>query len=335
MKKLLSLVLLLNLAVFAMAYTARNIMIELQLNQLDIMDYVSAPQNTHDADWRITVTDGIDIISTDTNPANHVRLNLQGGPEGITPFLVFGCGPFSTPGYSYGVTFDITLEYLLNDDPATNKATRSVTMPATGNAAQWYYGENAWVLPFDTIPPTYTLRIYSYGWHEPGILLKDGEVIGPTPYIEEKYNPEDLYGVYSMQEVEYTYWTPGELVIDEYTYWSEDFDGNYYLLFTFYIPTPPPACTFTLNLTTDPEGYIISPDPVEVSILDVPIDLWGTYAPYDNPPGDGYWEPAQHVIDANTEWLEDDDGNYYFNFEFVWVETSTYTLSIFPPLKAS
>jgi len=51
MKKFLFIATLLAIAVFASAYTARNFYIELQLDQLDIMNYVDTDFPGHDAAW--------------------------------------------------------------------------------------------------------------------------------------------------------------------------------------------------------------------------------------------------------------------------------------------
>ena len=108
---------------------------------------------------------------------------------------------------------------------------------------------------------TFWLRILSMGLDEPGTLLKDGVVIGTTPYMPaSSTDKSDFYGTYTMQDVAGGTWAPADLVIDENTVWPA-IDGmadNYQIMQTFEwtadIPEPDP--TYTVFFSTDPAGYI-------------------------------------------------------------------------------
>ncbi len=191
-----------------------------------------------------------------------------------------------------------------------------------GEVFNYVHETLTWTLVQDIPENTYWLRILSMGLDEPGTLLKDGEVIGTTPYMPaNSTDKSDFYGVYTMQAVAGGTWAPAELVIDENTEWPAipGMDDNYQIMHTFEwtLDIPEPEPMYTLILHTIPEGYIESPEPSED-----PEDLWGTYIPDPLPaPATGYWVPAELVIDENTEWVEDEDGDYYFEMEFVWEET--------------
>ena len=177
---------------------------------------------------------------------------------------------------------------------------------------------------------TFWLRILSMGLDEPGTLLKDGVVIGTTPYMPaSSTDKSDFYGTYTMQDVAGGTWAPADLVIDENTVWPA-IDGmadNYQIMQTFEwtadIPEPDP--TYTVFFSTDPAGYIT---PNQLGPTEDLESLFGTYAPTPLPaPATGYWTPANFVIDADTEWVEDGD-NYKLEVEFVWTET-TQTIDVY------
>lgn len=82
--------------------------------------------------------------------------------------------------------------------------------------------------------------------------------------------------------------------------------------------------TYTVNMTTVPAGYIT---PATLGPVTDPADIYGTYTPTDVSPT-GYWTPASLTIDADTEWVADNDNNWVFTQEFVWTETTVYQLTV-------
>ena len=332
MKRILLAAFILSLAVFASAYTVRQTSQQLLFENENVMEYITAPAGTNDANWRLDVTDGIDVVSTTTHTAQLVRVETKSGPTGLAAFAFIDMQGFSTPGPSAGITVTFTLTYLLNDDPETNAYTWSKIMPtgsgpvfwATHNSGELYLPES--ILGGEPEPEnTYWLRIFSVGLDEPGTLLKDGVVIGTTPYMPASSTDKSVfYGTYTMQDVAGGTWAPADLVIDEETVWPA-IDGmadNYQIMETFEwtLDVIEPEPTYTLNLSTDPAGYITSPASSED-----PVDLFGTYAPIGPVSTTGHWEPAQLVINEDfEEWIEDTDGNFYYNFEFVWMEETVY-----------
>jgi hypothetical protein len=247
MKKFLFIATLLAIAVFASAYTARNFYIELQLDQLDILNYVDTDFPGHDADFVLSVTDGIDVVSTETHVPTWIRVGVKPGPSGPAAWAFFAASQFTTPGYCYSTTFTITITYPGNTDPETNSATMSYTTAASGNAAIWLYGDTAWQLP-------------------------DSIILGAAA------------------------------------------------------PTP----TYTVNLSTNPEGYIT---PTTLGPTEDVTTIYGTYTPTPLPtPATGYWTPASLTIDEDTQWTADGD-NFVLNQEFVWTETypTTYNLYVNGP----
>ncbi len=84
----------------------------------------------------------------------------------------------------------------------------------------------------------------------------------------------------------------------------------------------PPAtavqATYTVNMTTNPAGYIT---PATLGPVTDVTTIYGTYTP--DPLAGGTWAPASLTIDAATEWTADGD-NWVLNQEFVWTETTQY-----------
>jgi hypothetical protein len=234
MKKLFLATAILLIAVFASAYTVRHTYQMIQLETLSILDYVDPMAPAHDADFQLSVTDGIDVVSTTTHGANLIRVCRSQGPTGPAAYAWFDAQAFTTPGPSAGVVWTITLTYLPNLDEATRTAVMSYTQP-TGTAAVFRYGADTWTLP-DTI------------------------ILGSAA------------------------------------------------------PTP----TYTVNMSTNPEGYIT---PTTLGPTEDVTTIYGTYTPTPLPtPATGYWTPASLTIDENTQWTADGD-NFVLNQEFVWTET--------------
>jgi len=218
----------------------------IQLETLSILDYVDPMAPAHDADFQLSVTDGIDVVSTTTHGANLIRVCRSQGPTGPAAYAWFDAQAFTTPGPSAGVVWTITLTYLPNLDEATRTAVMSYTQP-TGTAAVFRYGADTWTLP-DTI------------------------ILGSAA------------------------------------------------------PTP----TYTVNMSTNPEGYIT---PTTLGPTEDVTTIYGTYTPTPLPaPATGYWTPASLTIDEDTQWTADGD-NFVLNQEFVWTETypTTYNLYVNGP----
>jgi hypothetical protein len=235
MKKLLLIAIVLSLAVFASAYTVRSINQQIMLETLDIMNYVTAPAGTHDANWRLDVTDGIDVVSTTTHMTQLIRVETKSSPTGLGAWAYVDMQAFTTVGPSTNVEITWTLTYLPNTDEATNNYVFSIVLPSGG--AVWRATHN--------------------GLH---LILPDSLILGSVP--------------------------------------------------------PPP--TYTVNMSTNPEGYIT---PTTLGPTEDVTTIYGTYTPTPLPaPATGYWTPASLTIDENTQWTADGD-NFVLNQEFVWTET--------------
>ena len=235
MKKLLLIAIVLSLAVFASAYTVRSINQQIMLETLDIMTYVTAPAGTHDANWRLDVTDGIDVVSTTTHMTRLIRVETKSGPTGLAAWAYVDMQAFTTVGPSTNVEITWTLTYLPNTDEATNNYVFSIVLPSGG--VVWRATHN--------------------GLH---LILPDSLILGSVP--------------------------------------------------------PPP--TYTVNMSTNPEGYIT---PTTLGPTEDVTTIYGTYTPTPLPaPATGYWTPASLTIDENTQWTADGD-NFVLNQEFVWTET--------------
>lgn len=91
--------------------------------------------------------------------------------------------------------------------------------------------------------------------------------------------------------------------------------------------TPPaPTATYTVNMTTNPAGYIT---PNVLGPTTDPTTIYGTYTPTPLPaPATGYWTPASLTIDASTVWTAVGD-NWVLNQEFVWTEVNTYMYNLY------
>ncbi len=249
MKKLLLIAIVLSLAVFASAYSVRSMNQQIMLETLDIMNYVTAPAGTHDANWHLSVTDGIDVVSTDTHLVQLCRVETKSGPTGLAAWAYVDMQAFTTVGPSAGTEITWTLTYLPNTDEATNHIVFSFVIP-TGTSAVWRATHN--------------------GLH---LVMPDSIILGGTP--------------------------------------------------------PPP--TYTVNLSTNPEGYIT---PTTLGPTTDVTTLYGTYTP-DSPlpaPATGYWTPDALIINEDTVWTADGD-NFVLNQEFVWTETypTTYNLYVNGP----
>jgi len=235
MKKLLLIAIVLSLAVFASAYTVRSINQQIMLETLDIMTYVTAPAGTHDANWRLDVTDGIDVVSTTTHMTQLIRVETKSGPTGLAAWAYVDMQAFTTVGPSTNVEITWTLTYLPNTDEATNNYVFSIVLPSGG--AVWRATHN--------------------GLH---LILPDSLILGSVP--------------------------------------------------------PPP--TYTVNMSTNPAGYIT---PTTLGPTTDVTTLYGTYTPDPLPaPATGYWTPASLTINEDTQWTADGD-NFVLNQEFVWTET--------------
>jgi len=205
------------------------------LETLDIMTYVTAPAGTHDANWRLDVTDGIDVVSTTTHMTQLIRVETKSGPTGLAAWAYVDMQAFTTVGPSTNVEITWTLTYLPNTDEATNNYVFSIVLPSGG--AVWRATHN--------------------GLH---LILPDSLILGSVP--------------------------------------------------------PPP--TYTVNMSTNPEGYIT---PTTLGPTEDVTTIYGTYTPTPLPaPATGYWTPASLTIDENTQWTADGD-NFVLNQEFVWTET--------------
>ena len=222
MKRLLLAAVILSLAVFASAYTVRSMNQQIMLETLDIMTYVTAPAGTHDANWQLSVTDGIDVVSTTTHPASGIRVETKMGPTGLAAWAHVNMQEFtSTDGPSAGTEITWTLTYLPNTDEATNTYVFSFVIP-TGASAVWRSTANNLhlVLPDSIIlgsfTPTYTVTMSTVpeGYITPTQL-------GPVEDVTT------IYGTYTPTDVSATgYWTPASLTIDENTQWVAD-GGNF------------------------------------------------------------------------------------------------------------
>jgi len=252
MKKFLIIATLLAIAVFASAYTSRNFWIELQLDQLDIMNYVDTAFPGHDADFVLSVTDGIDVISTETHDPVVIKVTVNAGPNGPVAWATFTAAGFSTPGYSWNKTFTITITYPGNTDPETNSATMSYTTAASGNAAIWLYGDNAWQLPDSIIlgaaapTTTYTLNIAI----NDDVLTTPGTyTINGQPYqaqlVDDNDEVNDLIGTYTISDApEGFYWLVNPIVVS-----ATDFDPETNIAnITFVLAANPVIDTWTYKL---------------------------------------------------------------------------------------
>jgi len=238
MKRLLLAAIILSLAVFASAYSVRAINQQITLETLDIMTYVTAPAGSHDANWHLSVTDGIDVVSTTTHLPIRCRVETKSGPTGLCAWAMVDMQAFhTTSGPSAGTEITWTLTYLPNTDEATNHIVFSFVIP-TGTSAVWRHTGN--------------------GLH---LVMPDSIILGGAP-------PQDP--------------------------------------------------TYTVNLSTNPEGYIT---PTTLGPTEDVTTIYGTYTPTPLPaPATGYWTPASLTIDENTQWTADGD-NFVLNQEFVWTET--------------
>lgn len=258
MKKFLIIATLLAIAVFASAYTSRNFWIELQLDQLDIMNYVDTAFPGHDADFVLSVTDGIDVISTETHDPVVIKVTVNAGPNGPVAWATFTAAGFSTPGYSWNKTFTITITYPGNTDPETNSATMSYTTAASGNAAIWLYGDNAWQLPDSIIlgaaapTTTYTLNIAI----NDDVLTTPGTyTINGQPYqaqlVDDNDDVNDLIGTYTISDApEGYYWSVNPIVVSE-----ADFDPDTNIAnITFVLVANPDSWTYKMKLTASDGG---------------------------------------------------------------------------------
>jgi len=258
MKKFLIIATLLAIAVFASAYTSRNFWIELQLDQLDIMNYVDTAFPGHDADFVLSVTDGIDVISTETHHPVVIKVTVNAGPNGPVAWATFTAAGFSTPGYSWNKTFTITITYPGNTDPETNSATMSYTTAASGNAAIWLYGDNAWQLPDSIIlgaaapTTTYTLNIAI----NDDVLTTPGTyTINGQPYqaqlVDDNDEVNDLIGTYTISDApEGYYWSVNPIVVSE-----ADFDPDTNIAnITFVLVANPDSWTYKMKLTASDGG---------------------------------------------------------------------------------
>lgn len=253
MKKLLFIATLLAIAVFASAYTSRSFYIELQLDALDVLNYVDTAFPAHDADFQLSVTDGVDVVSTATHAATLIRVGTQPGPSGTAAWAYFTAGAFSTPGYAYSKTFTITITYPGNTDTETNYATMAYTTAASGNAAVWLYGDNAWQLPDSIIEgdqptDTYTLKITS---NVPGTIGGNA-----TPYSYPAVgDPADRYGSYAMDPLAGGTWN-GPFPVDATTVWVENpvDSGNWEYTIPFIWTATPDTYQYKLTLNAPDAG---------------------------------------------------------------------------------
>jgi len=238
MKRLLLAAIILSLAVFASAYSVRAINQQITLETLDIMTYVTAPAGSHDANWHLSVTDGIDVVSTTTHLPIRCRVETKSGPTGLCAWAMVDMQAFhTTSGPSAGTEITWTLTYLPNTDEATNHIVFSFVIP-TGTSAVWRHTGN--------------------GLH---LVMPDSIILGGAP-------PQDP--------------------------------------------------TYTVNLSTNPEGYIT---PTTLGPTTDVTTIYGTYTPTPLPaPATGYWTPASLTINEDTQWTADGD-NFVLNQEFVWTET--------------
>lgn len=332
MKKLLLIASILTLVVFAFAAEGRNMYWQLATSSPaeDIMTYVTANIPEHDTDFLLEV-------ECDAYPGE-IYSSADMGPVSPQIGIVYGMFAMARvdqqvwiEDWPAGSTLTLSLTYIPTGFTMTNTYEVDPGSAAIwigddmGNGASWDITDI--VLDDEPEPEDiYWLRILSMGLDEPGTLLKDGVVIGNTPYMPEtSTDKSDFYGIYTMQDVEGGTWTPTELVIDEDTEWPAipGMDDNYQIMVTFEweeddVPDPP---EYNVFFSTNPAGYIT---PEMLGPVEDPAELYGTYTPDPLPaPHTGYWVPENFVIDENTEWTAD-DGDFVLFVDFEWTETVQY-----------
>lgn len=331
MKRLLLIASILTLVVFAFAAPQRNMYWQLGTSSPaeDIMTYVTTDLPEHATDFLLEVEceayPGEIYSSADMNPESP-QIGKFYGMYAVArvdqqPWL---------EAWPVGSELTFTLTYIPTGLTISNTYTVEEGGPIWygddfGNGSTWDITDIVLDDEPEPDPDTYNLRLYA---DTEGTLLKDGVEIEifPWSWTVDEEDIEELYGTYSMAFKEGGTWSD-PLVIDEDTDWElipEARDAVHYQYIHFFEweedDEPEPEPIYTLLLSTDPDGYIESPDPSED-----PEELWGTYAPTGPVSSTGYWVPEQLVIDEDfDEWIEDEDGDFYYEFEFVWFEEIIY-----------
>lgn len=249
MKRLLLAAIILSLAVFASAYSVRAINQQITLETLDIMTYVTAPAGSHDANWHLSVTDGIDVVSTTTHLPIRCRVETKMGPTGLCAWAMVDMQAFtSTSGPSAGTEITWTLTYLPNTDEATNHIVFSFVIP-TGTSAVWRHTGNGLhlVMPDSIIlgdaPADETLTITSEPTNQP--IWMDGADSGfTTPH--DFVNPV-VGSVFTINNAAYTWEPANYTVVEGFVTATVNFVGTL-------VPD-----TYTYNLYVNgPDGYAVT-----------------------------------------------------------------------------
>jgi hypothetical protein len=325
MKRLLLAAIILSLAVFASAYSVRAINQQITLETLDIMTYVTAPAGSHDANWHLSVTDGIDVVSTTTHLPIRCRVETKSGPTGLCAWAMVDMQAFtSTSGPSAGTEITWTLTYLPNTDEATNHIVFSFVIP-TGTSAVWRATHNGLhlVMPDSIIlggtppPPTYTVNLSTNpeGYITPTTL-------GPTTDVTT------LYGTYTPTPLPTPatgYWTPASLTIDENTQWTAD--GDNFVLNQEFVWTETYPTIYNLYVRGE-LGYAVT-GPVsgtieyDASNADVTA-LVGDYTVAAAPEG-YHWEVNPISVVA-TDFVEEQPGAKSVRAQRIFNHTITFVL---------
>jgi len=249
MKRLLLIAIVLSMAVFASAYSYRMINQQIMLETLDIMTYVTAAAGTHDANWQLDVTDGIDVVSTTTHLPQFCRVETKSGPTGLAAWATVDMQAFTTTsGPSAGTEITWTLTYLPNTDEATNKIVFSFVLP-TGTSAVWRATHNGLhlVMPDSIIlgaaPADQTLTITSEPTNQP-IWMNGADSGFTTPH--DFVNPV-VGSVFTINNAAYT-WEPVNYTVPE----------GFVTATVNFVGTLVPD-TFAYNLYVNgPDGYAVT-----------------------------------------------------------------------------
>ena len=331
MKRLLLAAIILSMAVFASAYTVRSINQQIMLETLDILNYVTSPAGVHDTNWRLSVTDGIDVVTTDTHAANRIKVETKSGPTGLAAWAYVDMQAFTTTGTSTGVEITWTLTYLPNTDEATNHIVFSFVLPSGGAVWRSTANDLHLVMPDSIIlgatPADQTLTITSEPTGQP--IWMDGAATGfSTPH--DFVNPA-VGSVFTINNAAYTWEPVNYTVVEGFVTATVNFVGTL-------VPD-----TFTYNLNVNgPDGYAVT-GPVSgttdyvASNADVTA-LVGAYT-IGTAPDNYHWEVNPINVVA-TDFVEQTGGkitrahrifNHTITFELVPNPPITYTVNVAGP----
>lgn len=237
MKKSLLLVFTLLLVVSAFAYNPRYFYNQILLEDGDILDYVTAADPAHDANFVVTVEEIAtgNTLSSDVNTIFARVMLLDMGLGEDWAWIFFDTQGLPTPGnLPDGSQFEITLTYLPNPDIATKTIVQTITAPPGSgpvyNVTYPGFGDAAWVLPqslFGAVgPDEFTLEVTS-NYVGAAIYLDEADTGQVTPYT---FDPA-VAGTYSVMMPNVA-WTP-----EDYVY-AADVDATIHFVGTM---TPPAA----------------------------------------------------------------------------------------------